>query len=449
MDRPKPTDLARVIDCHGTDPGRKDRTFLMYRDEQNRIREISFAAFRDQALRFARLIHRIRKEKGKLDAPRFHVAFFMQNTPEVVFLLGGCAFANATLVGINNAQKGARLAADVNNMDLDVIVADEAIQPGSDRTFIETLLDAHQSHGLGASMAGHIIARKPQERNHPAGIPTLEEKLAETDGFDFTPTALNGDGPGVIIFTSGTTGAPKGIEVLWKKVFDVGRVSTALLQYTAEDVGYICMPLNHSNSLYLNLLPALLNGAKVFLRRRFSASGFVDDITASGATVFNSVGDPIRYVLATVGETADLSHLPLRVVISTGTNAANRAAFTRIFGLEIFAEAYGSTEVGAIALVTPDTPHYSVGRVIAGKDVRVFDEFGGRECAPAVVDESGTIVNFDAAVGELAVSQASLGDSAFSGYYNMPEQSAERLDAAGFFRMGDLGPSKKKTAPAT
>ena len=60
--------------------------------------------------------------------------------------------------------------------------------------------------------------------------------------------------------------------------------------------------------------------------------------------------------------------------MSTGTNAANRAEFTWIFGLEIFAEAYGSTEVGAVALVTPDTPDYSVGRVIPGRDVKVVDD---------------------------------------------------------------------------
>ncbi len=436
--------VAQVIDFYGTDKNHKDRTFIMYRDRENRMQRITFAAFRHASLRFARLIHRTRQEKGKPDEDRFHVAFFMQNTPEVAFLLGGCAFANATLVGINNAQRGAKLAADINNMDLEMIFVDEVQQPGNDRTFLETLLDARRDYGLSQSVAGHIIARKAQRSNHPDPIPTIEDKLAQTDGLDFSPIPLNDDNTGVIIFTSGTTGAPKGIEVLWKKVFDVGVVSTNLLKYTAHDVGYICMPLNHSNSLYLNFMPALINGAKVLLRRRFSSSNFISDITESGATVFNSVGDPVKYILSTVGDDADYAHLPLRVVISTGTNAANRAAFTRIFGLEIFAEAYGSTEVGALALVTPDTPHYSVGRVMAGKDVRVFGESSGRQCAPAVVDEAGNILNFSEAVGELAISQASLGDSAFSGYYNMPKESAQRLDGAGFFRMGDLGAIEEK-----
>jgi fatty-acyl-CoA synthase len=431
--------IAQVIDFYGENSETRKRTFLLYRDDEDTLREVSFGEFREQSVRYGRMIQALRQEKGKSETPRFHVAFFMQNAPEVVYLLGGCAYSNSTLVGINNAQVGERLAHDINGMDIDVIFADEADQPRTGRTFLENLLEAHRRFGLAGIHPRHIIARQRQASDHPPGIATIEEKMANVSNDAFTPTPLDGDQAGVIIFTSGTTGSPKGIEVLWKKVFDVGAVSTSLLRYTEQDVGYVCMPLNHSNSLYLNLIPALLNGAKVMLRRRFSASNFVKDIRESRATVFNSVGDPVKYVLDAIGPEADYSDLPLRVVISTGTNAANRAAFSRIFGLENFAEAYGSTEVGALALVTPDTPQYSVGRVLTGKDVRVVNEVTGDACVPAVVDGEGSIRNFEQAVGELVVSQESLGASAFSGYYNLPAESAARLDAQGFYHMGDLG----------
>jgi len=149
-------------------------------------------------------------------------------------------------------------------------------------------------------------------------------------------------------------------------------------------------------------------------------------------------------VLAAVGPDADYANLPLRVVISTGTNAANRAAFSRIFGLDNFAEAYGSTEVGALALVSPDTPSYSVGTIVPGKDVRVLDEVSGEVCAPALMGDDGTIRNFTEAVGELVVSQESLGASAFTGYYNLPGESAARVDAQNFYHMGDLGAIEEK-----
>jgi fatty-acyl-CoA synthase len=436
--------IAQVIERHGTNPETQDRTFLMYRDAGGMIQRVSFGEFYRTSLSYGAMIQKIRKDLGQLDAPRFHVAFYMQNTPEAVYLLGGCAFTNSTLVGINNAQVGEKLAADIKTMDVQLLFVDEVEQPKAGCTFMESVLHANRQYSLGDLYPHSIVARRRQKVDHPAEIQTIEECIAQTRGEEFTPVVLDESNAGVIIFTSGTTGAPKGIEVLWRKVHDVGVVSTSLLKYTEKDVGYICMPLNHSNSLYLNLMPALLNGASVLLRRRFSASNFVRDISEVGATVWNSVGDPVMYVLGTVGPDADYAHLPLRVVVSTGTNAVNRAAFTRIFGLDLFAEAYGSTEVGAIAMVTPDTPAYSVGTVLPGKDVRVVDEFTGEACQSAVLDQDGNITNFEKAVGEVVVSQASLGDSAFSGYYNMPDESAERIDDEGYYHMGDLGAIEEK-----
>jgi len=436
--------IAQVIAFYGTDPCTRGRTFLMYRDGDGELREVSYAAFYDTSLKYGEMIRQIRVEKGKRDAARFHVAFFMQNTPEAVYLFGGCAFGNATLVGINNAQVGEKLFTDLINMDVDVVFADEAQQPGCDCTFIESLKIVHERYGLETLYPDSVIASKIQAVNHPDGIATIEERLARLGENKFIPEPLDEDSTGVIIFTSGTTGAPKGIEVKWKKLVDVGVGFTSLLNYTEKDVGYICMPLNHSNSLFINLMSALLNGAGVLLRRRFSASNFIRDIREGRATVWNCVGDPVMYVLNTIGMDADYSELPLRTVVSTGTNAANREAFARIFGLEIFAEAYGSTEVGAVAMVTPETPDFSVGRVIPGKDLKIVDEDTAKECEPAIVDEEGNILNFNRAVGEILVSQSSLGDSAFSGYYNQPDESAARIDHKGYYHMGDLGALTEK-----
>jgi fatty-acyl-CoA synthase len=431
--------IPQVIEHYGRHSQSRDRTFFMYYDEENRLREVSFGRFLETSLNFARMIDSLRRSQGKEGYGRFHVGFYMQNTPEVLYAFGGCAFANATLVGINNAQMGRRLATDIKNMDVDMLFVDEIERPKSARTFLESVMEAHRGHDLSSLYPRYVIARKRQQRNHPAGVATIGEMLKADVGKAFSPTPLEQEKSGVIIFTSGTTGMPKGIEVPWKKVFDVGVMSTTILDYGPDDVSYVCMPLNHSNSLYLSFIPALLNGARLLLRRRFSASNFIKDIERVGATVWNSVGDPVRYVLNTVGEEADYAHLPLRTVISTGTNAHNRKAFTRIFGLDIFTEAFGSTEVGAIATVTSDTPPFCVGKYLPGKDIRIVDEFTGHEKEPAQVDPTGRILNFDKAVGEILVSQESLGNSAFTGYYNMTRESAERVDENGYYHMGDLG----------
>jgi fatty-acyl-CoA synthase len=72
------------------------------------------------------------------------------------------------------------------------------------------------------------------------------------------------------------------------------------------------------------------------------------------------------------------------------------------------------------------------------------NETTGRPCELAVVDAEGCITNFERAVGEILVSQASLGDSAFSGYYNQLDESAARIDKNGYYRMGDMGALEEK-----
>ena len=431
--------VAEVIKFYGYGGNKKDRTFFMYRDEDENIQAVSFKQFYDKSINYAALIQEIKREKGKTDADRFHIGFFMQNTPEVIYLLGGCAFTNSTLVGLNNAQIGEKLAVDINNMEIDVLFVDEVQQPKTGKTFLENVIVAQKKYGFSTLDQKYIIARKKQKNDHPGSISTIGERLEQHTGSDFTPVPLDSDSPGVIIFTSGTTGAPKGIEVPWKKLFDVGVVSTGMLKYTENDVGYICMPLNHSNSLYLNLMPALLNGAKVLIRRRFSSTNFVKDIEEVGATIWNSVGDPVMYVVNVLGNDVDYSHLPLRVVISTGTNIQNRNVFSKIFDIDSFIEAFGSTEVGAIAVVSPDTPRYCVGEYLPGKDIKILDEDKGLECELANINDKDQIMNFDRAVGEIVVSQKSLGASAFTGYYNLPQESAAKVDKNGYYHMGDLG----------
>lgn len=432
--------IAEIISHHGSAPEIKDRTFLMFRDEGGEIQRISYAAFFRSSVDYAKMIHRFRIDQGRDDGERFHVGFYMQNTKEVLYLLGGCAFTNSTLVGINNAQIGEKLATDIANSDVDVLFADDHMMPKTNHSFLSMVMQAQQRFDLGTLLPDNIIARSRLVDDHPVNIRTIDQVLRQTADEALSEVALNTDMPGVIIFTSGTTGAPKGIEVSWKKLYAIGMLVTHdMLEYNQNDTGYVCMPLNHSNSIYANVIPALMNGARLFIRRRFSASKFITDLEDSGATVWNCVGDPVKYVINIVGEKADFSHLPLRTVCSTGTNPQNRKIFSRIFGLDIFSEVFGSTEIGGLAAVTPETPGYSVGRYLPGRDIRIVYEATGKECDLARVDEKGVIQNFNEAVGEITVSQKSLGDSAFTGYYNQPGASAEKVDSKGFFHTGDLG----------
>ncbi len=443
--------VAEIIVHHGTDDSIKNRPFVMYRNKQGEIQSVTHAEYYQRSLEYGNMIHQLRAELGLPDAERFHVGVFMQNIPEFFYILGGCAFTNSTLVGINNAQVGEKLAFDINNIDIKILFIDYVKQPGTEGTFIDTVLNAKESTGFTTLTEDYIITVSKPDGGEKLPIPDIPEKLKKYTGSTagFKPVDLDVSNAGVIIFTSGTTGVPKGIEVTWKKLFDVGVTATNILKYNDRDVGYICMPINHSNSLYLNIMPALLNGAKLLLRRRFSVSNFVKDIEEAGATVWNCVGDPVQYLInkisSTIGDNADFSRLPLRTVISTGTNAANRASFTGMFGLEIFKEVYGSTESGAITAVDQNTPVYSVGKLL--KDIRIVNEETLEELEIADVDEDGKITNLSRCAGEIIVGQTSLGASAFTGYYKLPEESAEKIctvKGEDFYRMGDLGAIMEK-----
>jgi fatty-acyl-CoA synthase len=436
-------DFSELIARLGTDPETKGRAFIINREDDGSLREYTYGQLYEKSLEYGNMFEQVRRSKGKPQPERFHVGVFMQNRPEFLFILGGCAFSNSTLVGINNAQMGEKLAFDINNIDVDLLITENAAQPGTGRTFIGTVLETGRQFGF-TDLSNEFIF---SEGENDEGVGTVSDLLDKCRGSrgDFRVPFLRTDQPAVIIFTSGTTGAPKGIEVTWDKLMDVGVTGTRILDYTSEDVGYVCMPLNHSNSLYLNVMPAMMNGARIMLRRRFSSSNFIKDLEDSRATVWNSVGDPVHYVLNHLSkelEDPDFSHLPIRTVISTGANSFDRKAFTKIFGLDIFTEIFGSTEAGAITAVDDSSPDYSVGRLI--KDVRILRQKEGpaEEAEFAAVDWSGRIANLDEAVGEVVVSQASLGDSAFTGYYRLDEASSERivrLDGEDFYRMGDLG----------
>jgi fatty-acyl-CoA synthase len=250
-----------------------------------------------------------------------------------------------------------------------------------------------------------------------------------------------------LLFTSGTTGAPKAVRCTQGRLASIALRSAPAYGYERDDVAYCTMPLFHGNALMVLWGPSVVVGATVALARRFSASGFVDDIRRYGATMFTYVGKALAYVLATPARDDDAS-TTLRRGFGTEASIADHAAFEARFGC-VLIEGYGSSEGGVAISRSPDTPVGSLGR--PDGDVAVVDPDTMEECPAAVFDQDGRLVNGEAAVGEI-VNRS--GTGRFEGYYNDAEATAERVrngwywtgdlayrDAAGFFyfagRRGD------------
>jgi crotonobetaine/carnitine-CoA ligase len=249
--------------------------------------------------------------------------------------------------------------------------------------------------------------------------PALDAFLAAAEAGE---NLAAGEETASVIFTSGTTGPPKGVCLshLWF-VWASGDVARGM-EYGAADVLYTCLPLGHANAQDTTFGAALVSGARAVFDRRFSASRFWSRLRDVGATAFNLIGAMPRILLnRDAGEYA-------------GDHGANRAfaipalpgyrdEFRRRFAVEML-QGYGSTEVGMPVFedrraVRPG----SCGLPVPGTELRIARADG----STAEVDKVGEICIRSSRPGALT-----------SGYLGEPERTAEAF-RDGWFHSGDLG----------
>ena len=192
------------------------------------------------------------------------------------------------------------------------------------------------------------------------------------------------------------------------------------------------MPLFHGNALNACVFPALRVGAMIALRRKFSASEFIDDVRANGCTYFSSIGRVLNYVLATP-ERPDDANNPLKLVLGPESSAADMVEFKRRFGCPVYA-GYGSSENAIILLPAPGSARGALGVAPEGDDIAVLDSVTGEECPTALFDDTGKLVNGDEAIGELVGRNAL---ERFEGYYNNADAGHDR-SRNGWYWSGDL-----------
>jgi fatty-acyl-CoA synthase len=233
----------------------------------------------------------------------------------------------------------------------------------------------------------------------------------------------------MMIFTSGTSGDPKAVQVNHLMVLFSGLNLQERFELGPGDVCYVAMPLFHSNAVVAGWSPALCAGATI-VPARFSASRFLDDVREHGVTYMNYVAKPLAYVLATP-ERPDDADNTLRVAFGNEASDRDIDEFSRRFDCAVW-DGFGSTELAVIITREPGTPPGSIGKGFEG--VAIYDADTVRECAIAEFDADGRLVNADAAVGELV---NTTGAGYFSGYYNDSAANDERM-RHGMYWSGDL-----------
>jgi fatty-acyl-CoA synthase len=163
------------------------------------------------------------------------------------------------------------------------------------------------------------------------------------------------------IFTSGTTGLPKAAKITHARARTYMRAFAGATEGTDKDVTFNVLPMYHSTGGLVGIGPALLNGGRLVLRKRFSASSFWPDVKASGATLFVYIGELCRY-LVNCPETADERGHKLRLAFGNGLRPDVWTDFQRRFAVPNILEFYGSTE-GNVSLFNFDGKPGAIGRV--------------------------------------------------------------------------------------
>jgi fatty-acyl-CoA synthase len=368
--------------------------------------------------RWAQLFSSLRRPDRPL-----HIAVLLDNTPDYLFALGGAGLAGATIVGLNHTRRGEHLLRDITHTDVVALVTEPRhlsdLEPivsqlpfPTDRVFVSS---RYEEPGGERMRANDFIELDAALSAVPAEDPGLDPDV-------MTPWAL--------IFTSGTSDAPKAVICSQKRLLQTGARMAMLLDLSESDVGYICMPLFHSNAVMVGWVPSLVVGCAVGLARKFSASRWLSDVKRYGATYFNYTGKPLSYIVAQPEGPEDAVN-SLRVAFGNEGSPEVVETFSRRFGVRVI-DAFGATE-GGIALnregaVKPG----AMG--IAGENIRIVDE-DGNELPPARFDQEGRLLNSDECVGEI-VNVA--GPGPFEGYYNNPEAN-ERTTRFGWYWSGDLG----------
>ena len=373
--------------------GSSSRLGLLFED-----RQWSWQEHVRECARYAAAL-RARREPGR----PFHVGVLADNVPEFSFLLGGCAFAGAVLVALNPVRRGAALARDVARTDCQYVLA--------------------EPH-YGELLAEAEVPVLPLDDFDDPDDPDPDDP--EPNVADATPDDLL-----MLIFTSGTSGEPKAVRCTHGKIAIPGRILADRFELTPDDAVYVSMPMFHSNAIMAGWAVGLASGGAIALRRKFSASGFIDDIRAFNATYTNYVGKPLSYVLATPARDDDKDN-PLRVAYGNEGAPGDLARFAERFGCQVV-DGFGSTEGGVAISRGPDTPPGALGRLIDG--LAVLNPETGRPCPPARFDADGRLLNPDEAVGEIV---NTAGAGMFAGYYGDSAADADRM-RGGMYWSGDLG----------
>jgi long-chain acyl-CoA synthetase len=309
----------------------------------------------------------------------------------VGMLLPGCAAYPAVLVGVVAAGK---VAVPLNPMlkpgELDFLFQDAGI---------DTVVVAEATRSLVAGLSVRAVS--------------IEDLLQKKGTASSVPIDAGPSSTAVMLYTSGTSGKPKGVPLSHDNLLSNARALISHAGLSSDEVFLGVLPIFHAFGLTGTMVMPLLLGAEVTYLPRFTPDRAATTIAERRVTLFVAV--PGMFGLLARGKFSDdaLQSLAMPVCGGEALPSSIREAYRQRFGQNLF-EGYGLTETSPVVAVNMPGEHRpgTVGRVVPGTEVRIAGE------------EQEVQVR---------------GPGVMTGYHNRPEETAAVFTSDGWFRTGDMG----------
>lgn len=376
-------------------------------------KDTSYQEFDGSVAKFAGALQSLGIQKGD------HVGFLLSNTPHFMIALYATMRVGATAVPINPIYTPDEIAYIVKDSDAKAVIALDALLP-----LVE------KAHGALPSVEAYIICETdPSAAEKMAQLPdavkpkvhSFTQLLMASPAFEGS-AELQGDDVAVILYTSGTTGKPKGAMLTHENLYSNARDIGDYLQMNADDRIVATLPVFHVFALTVVVNAPLLIGATIILVPRFNPAEVFESIKSQRATVFAGVPTMYNFMYQyPQAKTEDFATVRLAISGGSALPVALLHNFEDKFQVRV-SEGYGLSEASPVTCFNPidrDRKAGSIGTSIVNVENKVVNELG--EEVP--VGE----------VGELIVR----GPNVMKGYYKLPEETAAAL-RDGWLYTGDL-----------
>ncbi|WP_406335782.1 long-chain-fatty-acid--CoA ligase [Streptomyces sp. NBC_00203] len=389
-----------------------ERTAIVFGDDR-----ITYGALDAAANRVANLL------VSRGIRPGDKVALSCPNLPHFSSIYFGILKAGAAVVPLNVLLKAREVAYHLTDSDAKAYFAFEGMPD------LPIGRAAWEGFRASAGCTEFFLIESGGAPWSGGGTPESYTSVVAEQPVTFRTVERDEDDTAVVLYTSGTTGHPKGAELRHRNVYDNALAGTDLFASDPErpDI-YLCvLPLFHAFGQTVIQNGAFAFGGTIVMQPRFEAQATLRLMLAHDVTFFAGVPTMYWGLLAALDETVDVARLAtnLRVAVAGGSAlpAEIHKQFEERFGVTIL-EGYGLSETSPIASFSRfgEEPRVgSIGVPIPGVEMKlIHDDWSEVKCGP---DE----------IGEIAIK----GHNVMKGYYKKPTATAEAIKD-GWFRSGDL-----------